>query len=1330
MRYFTHALVGIFLFCAITASATTARYRLMFNTDPATTVTIAWDQQSGSAPAVYYGTTDFGTNWASYPNNVAPYRSTTFKGMSNQFAVLTGLTPNTAYYFVIKDSQGTSTRMWFKTAPNVNTERLSFIAGGDSRSGTTQRQNSNRMVGKLRPHAVLFGGDLTNGATTAETQQWMDDWQLHIGTDGRIIPLVVAYGNHENYDGDGLTYLNSLFDTPADGYFAVTFGGDLFRFYTLNTELMPGCEVPNATKRTQQANWLATDLAANASVIWKGAQYHRPMVPHQSSKSNGPDWYSDWAMNFYNYGVRLVVECDAHVVKHTYPVVPTGSGTNFNMSTTDPNAITFIGEGSWGTVRPGDDPQSFTRDIGSFYGFHWVFVDDCTIEIRTIDTQNPTSVSTVSDANIFAPPAGINIWTPSNTPSGVVTIVHCTSPITDFVASPLAAFTGATISFTDISANTPTSWSWDFGDGSPASTLQNPTHVYTNPGTYTVTLTATNANGTDMETKTGYITITAPVAPIAEFTAASTTISAGGTADFTDLSTGIPTSWSWLFPGGTPGTSTAQNPSVTYATPGVYDVTLTVTNSVGSDAETKNLYITVQNTGSVSIPVADPNDDAEEFNSNGQMYLTSSDLEFCYDGGEPDNQHVGIRFVNVSVPQGATITNAWIQFRADEADNTALDIYIHGHDIDNAPIFTTANYNISSRTTTTATVTWSNPPTWAVNDLGPNTATPALTNIVQEIVDRPGWASGNAMAFIFSDNGVDQDERVADSYDGGYGAILNIEYAIPAPLANTPASSPLTCNGANDGTITIAATGGTPPYQYSINGGSTYQTSNLFENLPVGTYNIVVQDAAMNVTTSSISVTGPSVISASGAVNNSSCVASTGSITFTASGGAGSLQYSIDGGSTFQSGTSFTNLAPGSYNYVVMDANSCTVTGTLAVNTTGGPTVSSVSPVAADCNGGCNGTASVTATGGTGTLSYAWNDPSTQTTATATGLCAGNYTVTITDQNGCTASANATVSNPSAISASGAVNNSSCTASTGSITFTASGGTGSLQYSIDGGSTFQSGTSFTNLAPGSYNYVVMDANSCTVTGTLAVNTTGGPTVSSVSPVAADCNGGCNGTASVTATGGTGTLSYAWNDPSTQTTATATGLCAGNYTVTITDQNGCTASANTTVTEPSALSLSQTTTPETTGNDGAIDLTVTGGTTPYTYDWDNDGTGDNDDAQDLSGIAGGTYTVVVTDANGCSESVAVPVGSSLTVAELGKDMKVTIFPNPTTGMLEVAYDGTAGAVITVTDASGKLVHRTITTENPQKINLEHLSNGVYTIVLENNGKRASVQIVKH
>jgi len=417
-------LMGLLLVAGI-SEATTNQYRIMWHDDPTTTMVIGWNQISGSNPVVHYGTSDEGTNANAYDSVKAPDESipmSTLGGggisLKNTFARLSELQPNTAYYFVIKDSEGTSERFWFKTAPDVNTERLSFIAGGDSRNHRDARVNANKLVAKLRPHAVLFGGDYTNNGSLSEWVDWLDDWQHTIGADGRIIPIVVTFGNHERV-GD----LRYFFDAPNDDvYYALTFGGNLIRTYTLNTEI---------TISGDQTDWLASDLAANDNVIWKTAQYHRAIRPHWSGKKDRTFQYDNWAPLFEQHSVRLVVECHSHVVKTTWPVVPSsGVGSDEGFIRDDCNGTVFVGEGCWGApLRINDTDKSWTRASGAFNQFKWIFVDRQKIEVRTINVNNADAVGQVSDNNIFKAPANLDIWNPTN--GSLVTITGGTGFVCD-----------------------------------------------------------------------------------------------------------------------------------------------------------------------------------------------------------------------------------------------------------------------------------------------------------------------------------------------------------------------------------------------------------------------------------------------------------------------------------------------------------------------------------------------------------------------------------------------------------------------------------------------------------------------------------------------------------------------------------------------------------------------------------------------------------------------------------------------------------------------------------------------------------------------------------
>ncbi|MEM7039354.1 MAG: metallophosphoesterase family protein, partial [Bacteroidota bacterium] len=384
--------------------ATVERFRLSFRDDPSTTIVIGWDQVDGKDPILYYDIADYGTDHSQYQWTLPPDRVVEHKGMSNHFVRLSNLQPDQVYYFLVRDSDGNSNRYSFRTIPSDPSTRLSIVAGGDSRSNQPARQRSNRLVAKLRPHVVLFGGDYTNGNTTNEWIAWMDDWQLSIGPDGRITPIVATRGNHEGNNND--TY--NIFDVPnPKAYYALNFGG-LLRTYTLNSEI---------SQVGDQATWLADDLAANDGLTpWTFAQYHRPCRPHSGVKIDQNGIYEHWIPEFEEHGVDLVVECDAHVVKRTFPILKGTSGRDYaeGFYRNDSLGIVYIGEGTWAPLRTNNDDKVWTRNSGSFNAVKWIWVEECQVQIRTIKTFNSADVDNLTDATRFELPTNIDVWNPTN----------------------------------------------------------------------------------------------------------------------------------------------------------------------------------------------------------------------------------------------------------------------------------------------------------------------------------------------------------------------------------------------------------------------------------------------------------------------------------------------------------------------------------------------------------------------------------------------------------------------------------------------------------------------------------------------------------------------------------------------------------------------------------------------------------------------------------------------------------------------------------------------------------------------------------------------------
>jgi PKD repeat protein len=298
--------------------------------------------------------------------------------------------------------------------------------------------------------------------------------------------------------------------------------------------------------------------------------------------ANGQTQYTSYAVGTTSYLGTNTNNCAGVVV------APVASFTSNTQSITTGQSVNF-------TDLSTNNPTSWT----------WTFTGGSP---ASSNAQNPTNITYNTPGCYQVSLTATNsAGSNTSTQSCYITVTNAViTPVANFTASTFNITTGQSVNFTDLSTNNPTSWSWTFTGGSPASsTSQNPTNItYNTAGCYQVSLTATNSAGSNTSTQTCYITVTNPViVPVANFTASSVNITTGQSVNFTDLSTNNPTSWSWTFTGGTPASSIAQNPTnITYNTAGCYQVSLTATNSAGSNTSTQTCYITVTNP--VIVPVA------------------------------------------------------------------------------------------------------------------------------------------------------------------------------------------------------------------------------------------------------------------------------------------------------------------------------------------------------------------------------------------------------------------------------------------------------------------------------------------------------------------------------------------------------------------------------------------------------------------------------------------------------------------------------------------------------------------------------------------------------
>jgi gliding motility-associated-like protein len=454
----------------------------------------------------------------------------------------------------------------------------------------------------------------------------------------------------------------------------------------------------------------------------------------------------------------------------------------------------------------------------------------------------------------------------------------------------------------------------------------------------------------------------------------------------------------------------------------------------------------------------------------------------------------------------------------------------------------------------------------------------------------------------------------------------------PQPLVVTLSSTNANCAGSNNGTITAGVTGGTGAYSYAWT--PNVSTTASVTNASPGTYVLTVTDANLCSVTDSVTITQPQGLSAVMTVTNVVCYgANNGSVTVNATGGSGVYTYTW--APVANATATLSNVGPGTYHVTVTDANGCTLVDSAKVRQPTSPIV--ITSVVHDitCYGVNDGSVLVVASGGTGSYTYIWSTG--QTTQYVQGLSAlpspivtPIYVVTVTDANGCTAVMRDTLHEPPQIISSVTGTDVTCAgANNGSVTLTVTGGRGAYTFFW---SNFATTQNLTNIPGGFYTVVITDSSGCQNTDTITINQPQ-PLTLSIQSTNVSCNGSNTGAITASVTGGTGAYQYTWS-PNVSTTATVANAIAGTYHLTVTDANGCTITDSVTITQPAyPLSVTATVSNITcnNANNGAITLTVNGGSGFYTYAW----TGSAATTSSINGLSAGTYTATVTDANGCS-----------------------------------------------------------------------------------------------
>jgi hypothetical protein len=540
---------------------------------------------------------------------------------------------------------------------------------------------------------------------------------------------------------------------------------------------------------------------------------------------------------------------------------------------------------------------------------------------------------------------------------------------------------------------------------------------------------------------------------------------------------------------------------------------------------------------------------------------------------------------------------------------------------------------------------------------------------------------------------------------------------VPPSLATNGGT--LTCT-TNTVTLNTSTNASNPSFAWTGPNGFTSNLQNPSVNA-TGSYSLIVTDTQNGCTssaTTTVALNNTQPTASASISGNLNC--NTAQLQMNGAGSSSGPVYNYLWTTTnghFVSGE--TTLTPvvdvaGTYNLLVTNTeNGCTNTASVGVSQSPPVTSSITGQTNITCNGASNGNATVTGGGGNGAFIYTWSNGGNA--ATIFNVPAGSYFVTVSDGENCTSSASVNVTQPDVLNCNAsATNQTSNGVNDGTATAVPNGGTPGYAYLWSNGGVT---STITGLAPGAYTVVVTDTNGCTALQSVNVNSFNCAMQSQVEGVNITCFGVSNGSATVSLTGATAPVTYAWSNNAT--TQTINNLTAGVYTVNVLDANNCPATLNVSITEPTQLQANASNTNETGvgANNGTAITLPTGGTGSVTYLWSNAAT-----TQTIVGLSPATYTVTVSDANGCTsiQSVVVtpfncvisvqPTVTNITCAGANNGLIILSQTGGTAPFTYLWSNGSTGSSITnlpagtytasLTDANGCLVisSSTVTVED--------------------------------
>lgn len=893
-------------------------------------------------------------------------------------------------------------------------------------------------------------------------------------------------------------------------------------------------------------------------------------------------------------------------------------------------------------------------------------------------------------------------------------IVVTIPPVAEFTANTTSGCGPLAVDFSDLSTNNPTSWAWTFTGGTPAiSTQQNPTVTYNAPGTYAVTLTAINQYGSNSITKQSIILVNAPEA---DFTVDAASGCPGLRVSFTNITTCSPSSRLWLFPGGSPTTSTQANPQVIYNSFGDFEVTLIS----GGDTTVKANFISITSGGNITVL-------NENFESG-----------FATNGWAIENPDNGITWNILTVQGNPPGTNAaYVNHynyqtvgQRDRLVSKSLDL---SNVIDATLTFKHAHRRyapqgggaVTNRDSLIVYVSGNNGATWSrVLSAGENgqgtfaTAGAQTPNFVPTVADDwcySGTVGAGCFTIDLSAYDANPNVRIRFETYNDYGNNIFIDDVVVSgicnnipdgPVANYSADNTIAC-GSLTTNFTDASVNDPTSWEWTFAGGtpatSANQNPTVVYNTP-GTYAVKLKVSSAN---GSDSLTIQNYITVNDfpeihlAVSEITCNGlNNGSVTATILNNVGAVQYSWSNGAT---SAIISGLSSSTYEVTVNSAAGCSATTQASIAAEPDALQLSFITKNADCNL-INGEAAATVSGGAAPYVYDWSNGASD--SENLNLSEGTYELIVLDANGCAITDEVIIESEDTPIIDVAIDAVTCAGfNDGNINISVSGGIAPYFYNWNNGA---NSSSLLGLVAGSYLLTVTDDLGCFETVAIFVNEPDSITVDfDITNIAC---GSKFGSLFANVNGGVAPYTYGWINNANA--AFNNLLDAGIYSLTVTDDNNCSATASASVIEfPDSLIVSITVTPDNGTGNGIATVDVQSGSTPYQYIWN---TGDN--AATVSGLSAGTYYLTVVDAGNCAavDTVVVPLFNTVENLILNH---VLIYPNPTMGKISITTSEVINlSALKVVDVLGRNIQFNIIQHSDiaHELDLSGNANGVYHI----------------